>query len=484
MRIAHLSAEVSPYAKTGGLGDVVGALPVAQAEQHHDVAVYTPYYRQAREWLHKRGLHPEWVTEPIHLDLGYRHFECGVLRTFLPDSLVPAYFIANDALFDRKHIYDGFFGEDDGLIRYAVFVRAALALMKRLDKVPQILHAHDWHTALAPMALRWDDPQDWAFSHTATVLTVHNLAYQGIYSPSQFPTLGLPPRALGGTTWDGALNLMKGGLQAADLITGVSPTFVKEILSSDGGFGLDPLLRERQDRVAGILNGIDPHVWNPASDKKIPFNYSPQNLSGKLECRRALLALAGMDRDDRRMVVGVVSRLTRQKGLDLLFPVLPELLGDGIRVVFLGSGDDDLEAAARAWGKRAPGRFFSYVGFSDELAHLIEAGSDAFLMPSRFEPCGLSQLYSLAYGTIPIVRRTGGLADTVRGYDGQNAQQANGFTFDEPSASALRDTVRWAHRAYQDAQLWTRLLHNGMAEDHSWHRSAQRYIELYGRVLR
>ena len=484
MKIAHLSAEVSPYAKTGGLGDVVGALPVAQAELGHDVAVFMPFYRQAREWLQKRGKPAEWVMDPIQLDVGFRRYEVGILRTFLPDSLVPVYMLANDGLFDRKNIYEGFYGQDDGITRYSVFVRAALEFMKRLAPVPDIIHAHDWHTALAPMALRWDANKDWVFNKTATVLTIHNMAYQGMYGQDGFVSLGLPEHARGGVTWGGAVNLMKGALQSADLITAVSPTFAREIMGSEGGFGLDPMVRARGDAVVGIVNGIDPKVWNPKVDKKIPHNFDVDHLEGKLECRRALLALTGMDREDRGLVVGVVSRLTRQKGLDLLFPVLDELLQDGIRIVFLGSGDDDLEQAAARASNGRPGRFWAYVGFSDELAHLIEAGADAFLMPSRFEPCGLSQLYSLAYGTLPIVRRTGGLQDTVRGYDGHNRGHANGFTFDEPSPWALRETVRWAHRCYRDPNLWTQLAVNGMKEDHSWHRSAQRYLDAYGRVKR
>jgi len=484
MRIAHLSAEVSPFAKTGGLGDVVGALPIAQADLGHEVSVWMPYYRTAREWMAKRNTHVEVAAEPITVDVGFQTHHVGLLKTYLPDSKVPVYMVANDRFFDRANIYDGFFGEDDGVVRYSVFVRAVMAFMRRMWQAPDILHAHDWHTALAPMALRWDQPNAWEFNKTASVLTIHNLAYQGMYGPGAYMNLGLPDAVRGGVTWGGAVNLIKGGIQAADLITGVSPTFAREILGPQGGFGLDPLLRSRGNRVVGILNGIDTKVWNPRVDKKIPHNYDRGTLGGKLENRRSLLALAGLDRDDRGMVIGMVTRLTEQKGVDLLFPAVGEILAQGIRIVFLGSGETWMENEIHRISSNAPGRFWGYVGFSDELAHLIEAGVDAFLMPSRFEPCGLSQLYSLAYGTVPIVRRTGGLADTVRGYTGHNLDHANGFTFDAATPDALLDTVRWAHRGYQDMNVWTRLIHNGMSEDHSWHRSAEKYDHYYQQIQR
>jgi starch synthase len=487
MRIAHLSAEVSPLAKTGGLGDVVGALPKTLAELGHDVSVWMPYYRQVRKWLQNKGIGVTQALDPMRLDVGYARYQVGLLRTELPGSKVPLYLVAQDELFDRPEIYSpDVYGRDDGLRRYAVFVRAALEAMRRLQQVPDILHAHDWHAALAPMALRWDEPRDWHFGKTASVLTLHNAAYQGMYSPETFVSLGLPRAALSeaGLGWKGAVNLLKGAILAADAITAVSPTFAQEITTSEGGFGLDPVLRHRRGALVGIVNGIDPNVWNPAVDKKIPRTYDAEHLEGKLENRRALLQRAGMDPDDRGLVVGVVGRLVRQKGYDLLFPVLDELLGDGVRFVCLGSGEDELERNMHAYSHRRQGRFWGYVGFDDDLAHLVEAGADAFLMPSRFEPCGLNQLYSLAYGTPPIVRRVGGLADTVVSYDGGNAASATGFGFDDAYPAALRETVRWAHRAYRNPVLWTQLVRNGMARDFSWRRSAERYLQVYARIRR
>jgi len=461
MRIAHLSAEVTPFAKSGGLGDVVGSLPKAQAALGHDVSVWMPLYRQVREKLHDA----EVVTE-------------GIVRTYLPGSGVPLFLVPADHYFDRKQIYSpGPSGEDDGIVRYSYFVRAVFAAMHKLWNAPEIVHAHDWHTALAPMSIAWN--REWIFNDTKTVLTIHNLAYQGIYPPSMFGALGLPDSAFPQVEFDGVINLMKGGIIAADVITAVSPTFAREITTKSGGFGLDPILRMRSDRLIGIVNGIDPLTWNPATDRRIARNYDPSSIEGKLENRRALLDSVGMDANDRGFVVGVIGRLTQQKGFDLLFPTLGDLIGAGIRFVMLGSGDPAFE---RLMHEYSGGRFWAYVGFEEDLAHRIEAGADAFLMPSRFEPCGLNQLYSLAYGTPPIVRRTGGLADTVLGYDGTNLAHATGFTFDDATPSALRDTVLWAQRCYHDPVLWTQIALNGMKQDWSWKHSAEMYCEVYRRA--
>lgn len=486
MRIAHLSSEVTPFAKTGGLGDVVGALPIYQAAAGHEVSVWMPYYRHVRHWLQKNGIAPEWVTDPIRIDLGFQSYEIGILRTKLPGSEVPVYLIAHDPFFDRETIYSGFFGRDDGDRRYAVFVRAVLEVMRRIQLVPDVLHAHDWHAALAPMALAWDRPRDWHFGRTATVLTIHNAAYQGLYPSESFVHLGLPAGVFSdaGVMWAGGVNLLKGGILAADAITAVSPTFANEITTEAGGFGLDPVLRHRARDLVGIVNGIDTKVWNTKTDPLIPQTYDTDSLELKLVNRRALLRRAGMDPDDRSMVIGIVSRLTSQKGLDLLFPVLGDLLGDGIRFIVVGSGESGLEATLHDLSHRAQKRFWSYVGFQEELAHLVEAGADAFLMPSRFEPCGLNQLYSLAYGTPPIVRRVGGLADTVVSFDGRNQTYATGFGFDAADPLALRDTVRWAHRCYREPATWTRIVRNGMSRDFSWTRSAEKYLALYERLRR
>ena len=484
MRIAHLAAEVAPFAKTGGLGDVAGALPKAQAAHGHEVAVWMPLYRRVWEWFEKEKQRPEQALDPFAIDLGFRRWGVGILRTTLPGSTVPLYLIGNDSLFDRASIYgSGPDGRDDGLVRYAVFVRAALEGMRRLQLVPDILHAHDWHACLAPMALRWDAPADWHFGKTKTVLTIHNGAYQGRYGHDQFVSLGLPAQAAPGLDWFGALNLLKGGIVAADAITTVSPGYAREMLWGKEGFGLEPVLRSRRTEFLGLLNGIDETVWDPATDRKIPSPYSLSELAPKLGNRQAMLAGAGMDGNDDSILIGCVGRLVKQKGWDLLYEALPTLLHDGIRFVMLGSGEGPMEDQIRHWTQRAPGRFWGKVGYDDSLAHLIEAGADAFLMPSRFEPCGLNQMYSMAYGTPPIVRRTGGLADTVIGFDGSNQGVATGFVFEEADAGALVGAVRRAARAYRRSAIWTRIARNGMGHDWSWTKAATRYLAVYETLL-
>jgi len=480
LRIVHLAAEVSPFAKTGGLGDVVGALPKFQADRGDEVSVWMPLYRKVREELDRRGIRPQWVMDPFRVEVGFHSYEVGIVKTTLPGSEVPVYFVGHDPFFDRPEIYaPGFGGKDDGLLRYAVFVRAALAAIRRLGPAPDVLHCHDWHTSLAPMALAWDRPRDWIFERTVSVMTIHNVAYQGVYAREEMIHLGIPADSWPGLDFNGDLNLLKGAVVAADGLTTVSPRFAWEMTTAEGGFGLHPILSARSADLVGIVNGIDGHVWNPAVDPKIPENYSLDDLERKRDNRRALLALTGMDRDDPGLVVGLVGRLTNQKGIDLLFPVLGDLIGRGIRFVALGSGESELENRFHAVSNRATGRFWGYVGFNDELAHLIEAGADTFLMPSRFEPCGLNQLYSLAYGTPPIVRNVGGLADTVVGFDGSNLDRATGFAFDQASPMALWGSVRLAQACYHEPDVWTRIVRNAMAQDFHWERAAQRYEELY-----
>lgn len=485
MRIVHLSAEVAPFAKSGGLGDVVGALPKAQAALGNDVSVFMPLYRQARETLDRLNLDPEVATAPFMVEVGPQRFEVGVLRAHLPGSRVPVYFIGSNENFDRPQIYSpDYFGRDDGIVRYTLFVRAALAAMERLWMAPDILHAHDWHAALAPMALAWDEPGNWVFGNTRTVLTIHNLAYQGVYPSSSFGTLGLPPAKHGWAEWNGEVNLLKGALASAAAITTVSATYAQEILSPAAGFGLDPLLRLRSRDVIGILNGIDPSEWDPSRDPHLASQYDVDTLERKGINRRALLIAAGMDPDDPGLVVGAVGRLTSQKGWDLLLDSVEELLYRGVRFVMLGSGEPRYEQALASLSGASPGRLWAYIGFRDDLAHQIEGGADAFLMPSIFEPCGLNQMYSLRYGTPPIVRRTGGLADSVIPYTGYDRDPATGFAFDDATPIALRDTVLWAQSVHRDRDLWNRIARNGMRQDFSWTRSARQYQNVYEAVRR
>ena len=485
MRITHLSAECVPYAKTGGLGDVVGALPKALAARGHDVDVVMPFHLEAAQWFRRRHEWPEAATGPYEVSLLGRPHTVGLLRSWLPGSRVPVYFVAHDPLFHRRAVYaPNEKGHDDGLWRFTLFVRAALQGLKRLGRRPQVLHAHDWHPALATMLGAWSSWRDPWFDDISSVVTIHNLGYQGVYGASEFPILGLPQETWtgGAVAWAGAVNLLKGAIVGADMITAVSPTYAREIQTREGGVGLDAVLRSRADRLVGILNGVDTEVWSPARDQYLPARYAVEDLRGKAECRQELCRLSGFDPGDPSLILGAIGRLTDQKGYDMLLEAAPELLRRGVRIAMLGSGEPALEEAMRRQEAHALGRFRAFVGYDEGLAHRIEAGADAYVMPSRFEPCGLSQMYSLAYGTPPIVRRTGGLADSVVGFDGYNLDSATGFSFDDASPHALAAEILHAQSVFFHRDVWRRLQENGMRQDFSWPRSAEAYENVYRRA--
>ncbi len=334
------------------------------------------------------------------------------------------------------------------------------------------------------MLAAWSNFRDRWFDDVASVLTIHNLGYQGIYPPEQFPALGLPAEAWAGSgvAFGGNVNLLKGAIVAADMITAVSPTYANEIRTKEDGFGLDEILRARGDRVVGILNGIDRGIWNPATDGHLAARYAPYDLTGKEACRADLCRSAGFDPADGGFLVGAIGRLTDQKGFDLLLESAPELVRRGVRIVMLGSGEPAYEGAMRLLEARHPGRFKAFVGYDEGLSHRIEAGADAFVMPSRFEPCGLSQMYALAYGTPPIVRRTGGLADSVIPYDGGNLDRATGFSFDGSAPHDLAAEILHAQHVFFQRDRWRKIVENGMALDFSWDRSAEHYEAVYRRA--
>ncbi len=482
MRISHLSAECVPFAKTGGLGDVVGALPKALAARGHDVDVWLPFHLEAAQWFRRRFTWPEMASYPFPVSVMGQQYEVGLLRSKLPGSDVNVYFVANDHLFHRRPIYaTNEWGADDGLWRFTLFVRAAVEGMKRLGQRPQIVHSHDWHPALAPMLGAWSSWRDRWWDDIASVLTIHNLNYQGLYAPSLFHALGLPPETWTGglVEFGGMVNLLKGAIEAADVITAVSPRYSVEIRTPEGGASLDGILRRRSDRLVGILNGVDTTVWNPQRDPSIPAHFSREDLRGKAECRHEICQLAGFEPGDPDLIVGAVSRLTSQKGFDLLFDAAPELIRRGVRIVMLGSGDPALEGSMRLLEAHAPHRFKAFTGYDEALSHKIIAGSDAFVMPSRFEPCGLTQMYALAYGTVPIVRRTGGLYDSVLPYDGGNLDQATGFAFDHASSHELAAEILRARNVFFQRDAWQRIVQNGMATDNSWDHSARAYEDAY-----
>jgi starch synthase len=475
MEILFVSSEVAPWSKTGGLGDVAGALPRALAARGHAVAVVSPRYYGvdvAREGL-----------EPLH----------GAIRVKgEPTTLwlkraggVSFYFVEHDRYFgSRSQLYGDAHGDyPDNAERFAYLVRAALAVPGACGHRPRIVHGNDWQTGLMPFLLRQEHGSDPALARARSVFTIHNLAYQGIFTKHVVPALGLPWGVFSYQAMEffDHLSFMKAGLTFADALTTVSPTYAREILTPEGGANLDAVLRHRARDLSGILNGIDVQAWDPARDPHLPAHFSASDLSGKARCKAALQAELGLPVSPGVPLVGMVGRLADQKGIDLVATALPRFAGLDAQLAVLGTGQRDLEAIFARAAREAPQRIAARIGFDEGLAHRIEAGADLFLMPSRFEPCGLNQMYSLRYGTVPVVRAVGGLEDTVENHDG--AGRGTGFKFRDYTPGALWGTLRWALGVYRDPDAWRGLMLRGMAQDFSWDRSAAGYEALYQRLL-
>ncbi len=472
MRIAVISAEAVPYSKTGGLGDVAGALPKALKAVGVDALLITPCYWQTKGeilWdVAVDDLWVEWKGGVYHAKAFYS--EANGSPTFLIDA---------PSLFHRDSIYG--FREDHE--RFAFFNRAALTLLRRVGAAPDIIHLNDWHCGFAAVdlaELRLRDPY-WA--RTRTVFSIHNMAYQGVFAMGELPRLGFTSAASQNAfAHKGAASAMKAGLATADVLSTVSPTYAREIQGSEEGYGLDWLLRERSGRLVGITNGVDYDEWNPETDTEIAANYSAEDLSGKAECKRDLLQRFGLSADPERPIIGSVTRLTAQKGIELIIGAAGDLLASGAAIISLGSGEEEYEAFWQRLRDHAPDRVGIYTGYSESLAHKIEAGADMFLMPSKFEPCGLNQMYSLRYGTVPIVRAVGGLDDTVQEFDPVTGT-GNGFKFGPFRADKLSEKVYEAIFAYADKHRWSRIMRNGMLADNSWENAARRYVDLYRSTL-
>jgi starch synthase len=476
LRVCVVSAEVAPFAKTGGLADVSAALARFLARRRHDVRVVLPMYASIRQAYEAR---PVAELQDVELEIGGRKRFFSVSTLALPKSTATVYAIRCPELYERGGIYTQ---DRDEHVRFAFLGLAALRICQHLGWSPDVLHCNDWHTALLPLYLWTHLAWDELFAKTRAVLTIHNIGYQGVFAADVVGELGLEnERGMlhQEDLADGKVNFLKTGLLYANAITTVSETYAREIQTPELGMGLDGILRQRSSVLRGIVNGVDYGEWNPRTDALLPARYSPKDLSGKRECRRTLLERMNLKPDASAPVVGIVSRLTSQKGLDLLYDVLPRLLAEReMRVCVLGRGERDLESFFGDLPRRFPGKAAYDTGYKEELAHHIEAGSDLFLMPSRYEPCGLNQMYSLKYGTPPVVRRTGGLADTVEPWD-PRTRQGTGFLFGDFKPSALYDTLRFALHCYQDEEAWRSLMQNGMARDFSWDRQGEHYVDLY-----
>ncbi len=480
LKICFAAAEVAPFAKTGGLGDVSAALPRTLHRLGHDVRLFLPFYSRIDRDRHQ--IVPVDFLQDVPLQLGGRLYRYSLYTTTVPRSSLPLYLVFCPALFHRPGIYTS---DSDEAVRFALLTRAAIECCQRMGFAPDIFHANDWHTALAPLLLKTTYGWDGLFAGTRTVLTLHNVGYQGVFAASTIGQLGLGEHAErfhNGDLRAGRVNLLKTGLLYADVLTTVSPTHAREIQTAEYGMGLDELLRRRSDHLVGILNGIDPEEWSPERDPLIPLNYSADDLEGKAFNKLALMGDLGLHHDPRVPALGIVTRLVKQKGIELLQAVLPGFLaGVDCRLAVLGSGEPAYEEFFQALQGRFPGRVCFYRGYSNELAHRIEAGCDLFLMPSLYEPCGLNQMYSLAYGTPPVVRRTGGLADSVVQFD-RGRGEGTGFVFDHASPDGLRWALGYAMDVWHDRPAWDRLVQNGMRQDFSWEKQAGEYVRLYRRL--
>ena len=488
-RIAFVTAERVPLAKVGGLGDVAGALTDALAERGHEVSCFLPDYRTI---VLPPGARLMPALDPFPVPMGDVDEMCAVHRLALPDSRVALYLVDHrgpEAFFQREGIYgDPRTGEDypDNANRFLFFSRAVCEAMKRLGRRPDVVHLNDNQTGFVAAYLKLAYGVDPFFHRTAIVLTLHNVGYQGVYPPTVLLRSGITGASVvPGSPFEyyGKVNFLKVGIEFSDLLTTVSPRYAKEIqTSSDFGHGLEGILRARAADLVGILNGIDVKVWNPETDPHIAARYTAADRSGKVACRAALESEAGWKPDATRPIVGIVSRIADQKGFDLLEEAEAELAAMPIRLFLLGSGAKRYHDLFARWMRERPEAVHAVFGFDEPLSHRIEAGADLFLMPSRYEPCGLNQMMSMRYGTIPVVRATGGLADTVIDFDPESGK-GTGFSFEPYTAEAMLACLARAVAAYRDSAAWRRLQVSAMKQDFSWEASAKKYEEAYAEAL-
>lgn len=488
MNIVFATSEVAPFAKTGGLADVCGALPIDLARAGHQLAVIAPAYRQVKT----SGLPIEPLGVKFDIPIGNKIVRGRLLRGLLPGSEVPVYFVEQDEYFDRPEMYR-LKGEDykDNCERFVFFCRAALESIRLLHLEVDLFHCHDWQTALIPAYLHIEYLHTQGYEHIASLLTIHNLAYQGIFWHWDMLLTGLDWKYFNWHQMEfyGKLNLLKTGLVFADWLTTVSPTYAKEIQEDPLGCGLDGILRQRSEQLTGIVNGVDYAVWDPTADANLAERYGTTNWqAGKAACKAALQRELGLPESPRTPLIALIGRLADQKGWDLVVEVLRNWAHSmDVQWAILGTGEPFYHDTLGQLAREFPNRIAARLEFSDPLAHRIEAGADIFLMPSRYEPCGLNQLYSLKYGTVPVVRATGGLVDTVTDATPETLASgtATGFAFRDLNAGALDFTLRRALQTYwQNADTWRQLVMTGMQQDWSWKASAQRYLEVYGHACR
>lgn len=490
LKILFVTSELFPFIKTGGLADVSAALPQMLTELGHEVRILVPKHGAIDSRKYK--IHDVVRLKDINVKIGDKDVLFSVRSSFLPSPKVRVqiYFLDNQEYFgSRKSLYtDPVTGQEykDNDERFILLNRAVFELIGKLGWIPDIIHCNDWQTGLAPAYLKTvykDEPQ---FSSFKILFTIHNLEIQGSFPKASFEKTGLPAALASeqnGILQNGKLNFMKSAMSFADTINTVSPNYAKEIMKDkDLSGGLNKPLEKQKKTLHGVLNGIDTDEWNPEKDKHITKQYSIKNISDKAENTKALLERFGLKYEENVPVIGIISRLYDSKGVDLVVEAFPKLMEQNVKVILLGTGEKKYHQAFEKFGMKYQDKFGYYLGFSDELAHWIEAGSDMMLMPSKYEPCGLTQMYSLVYGAVPIARETGGLVDTITKFN-EKTGEGTGFMFkDYKAESLLKETIR-AIKTFEDKKLWTKVIKNGMKSDFSWQSSAKAYIELYKKVL-
>ena len=472
--ICFVASEMYPFSKSGGLADVIGVLPLTMHKMGYKVCVITPLYGR----ILTANFRPRLVYEDLKVGYPWPETTTDVYRADFKG--MPVYFLERGEYFDRRYYYCTYKGDYfDNCERFIFFCRAAISLMQAFETPPKIVHSHDWHAALVNPYLYYQRRFNPYWKNTSTVFSIHNLAFQGRFSVRLFWDCGLPYEAwnMNGVEYYDSFNLLKGGIAYADKITTVSPSYAEEIITPEFGCGLEGILQNRSSDLQGILNGSDYEIWDPSKDRFLEANYSYDDLYGKHLCKKDLLKLLNLsDKLLSRPVVGFIGRLRDQKGIDLLMELIPELVSLNVGVVVLGEGDSRYEIELMNMVESFMGHVAGIVGYTEEMAHKIQAGTDIFLMPSRYEPCGLTQMYSLRYGTPPVATAVGGLKDTIIPYPDEDA---TGFIFQQPLVLNFFDEIKNALNLYQDADAWKEMIIRGMRADFSWRRSAEEYIQLY-----
>ncbi|KPK38893.1 MAG: hypothetical protein AMJ78_09330 [Omnitrophica WOR_2 bacterium SM23_29] len=456
LKVLMASSEVVPFSKTGGLADVVGSLPLAIHKLGVDIRVVTPRYKSVKIYGKEARLNND----------------------------VSVYFIEHEGYFMRNNLYGDKTGDyPDNLERFTFFSRKTLELLRDLDFKPDIIHCNDWQTALIPVYLKTIFKDEPFYKDIKTIFTIHNIGYQGLFPKEEFPKTGLPRNlfSIDGLEYYDKVNILKGGLVFSDIITTVSPTYAKEIQTREFGYGLEGVLSQRKESLFGIVNGVDYYEWNPSDDKELKYHFSATKIDGKYKEKIVLQKEGGLKEDVNAPLIGIISRLADQKGLDIISQIIDKLLNMEVQLILLGTGDEKYHVLFERMKKKYPRKASVHLKFDAVLAKKIYAGSDMFLMPSRYEPCGLGQLISLRYGTIPIVRKTGGLADTINEYN-PITNKGNGFVFERYDANELFDTIKRAVNLYKDKSAWRKLVLKVMKYDFSWEDSAKKYIGLYRKI--